>query len=147
MTQPVIPPDLPQRVKVLQTIWFALVFGTAMALVVFYLLRAYGVFQPAVDGFPLAPVFAAIGGVLVVLAFVVPDRAAAQQPVSLGAYQASRIVQGGLLEGAGFLQGIAYLLEGQAWSLALGALPVALLVALTPTQLSATRWLQRRSMR
>lgn len=148
MSPPVLPADLDQRVKVLQTIWLALVAGTVTLLGVFYFLRQQPDFALRVAApVPLAAIFAGVGGLLAVLAFVVPERIAAHQEPSFGVFQTARIVQGALLESAGVLQGVAYLLEGQPWSLGVGGLMVLLLLFVTPTRNAATRWLQRRSTR
>jgi hypothetical protein len=60
-----------------------------------------------------------------------------------GLYQIQLIVGDAMLEGATFLQLIAYLLEGQPWSLAVAGLLVALLLLRTPVRTRVERWVER----
>jgi hypothetical protein len=60
-----------------------------------------------------------------------------------GLFSAKTIASGAILEGAGFANLVAYLLEGQAYSLALAAILVLGILAATPTRGALEDWLDQ----
>ena len=143
-----IPRDLPQRVRTLQAIWFALVIASAIILAVFWYLRdEVRLAGPWQEDFSIALILAGVGLLLTLLAFVIPNPVAAQvlpgHRPSFATYQVAWLVRVALLEGATQMQGVAYLLEGEWGSLALGGAILLILLGSMPTRDAATRWLQR----
>lgn len=164
MKQSVVPSNLPQQVRVLQQIWLALTMGLVAACVVFWYLREQKVLEeqrpvgngppvvlPAdehgdvhdpLEEVPLAGILAGVGGLTLLLGLILPPQLGAKMPATFAAYQSQAIIQAALFEGAGMMQGIAYLLEGQWWSLALAGVCILFLIFTMPTRDSATRWIQ-----
>lgn len=143
-----IPHDLPQRVRTLQVIWFALFLASAVLLVVFWYLRDEAkVMGPWKENFSIALILAGIGLVLTLLAFIIPKHVADQvlpgHRPSFQTYQVAWLVRVALLEGATQMQGVAYLLEGESGSLILGGALLLLLLGAMPSRDTATRWIQR----
>src|SRR5262245_30408921 len=114
MSDSLIPRDLPQRVRVLQLVWIALIVLSAMMLGVFWYLRDEAKFQvdiPPNLPVSLALIAAGVGLVLAFLAFTIPDPIAHQvRPTmkpSFETYQVACLIRGALLEVGIVLQAIA----------------------------------------
>jgi hypothetical protein len=58
-------------------------------------------------------------------------------------YQTRLILVAALLEGAGFMQAIFYLMEGQTFSLAVALVLLAWLALLFPTRAGVEEWVER----
>jgi hypothetical protein len=67
----------------------------------------------------------------------------ADAPELLPAFMTGQIVRLAMLEGAAFLNLIAYMLEGKALSLAAAAVLVLLMIAAYPTEGRVRGWLER----
>jgi hypothetical protein len=152
MSDSLIPRDLPQRVRVLQLIWIALIAMSALILGVFWYLRDEAKFQVEIPpNLPvsLSLIAVSIGLLLALLAFTIPDPVAHQvRPTmkpSFETYQVACLIRGALLEGGIVLQAVAYLLEGEWWSLAVGGALLLFLIGAVPTRDTATRWIHRQA--
>ncbi|MGE3805715.1 MAG: hypothetical protein AB7K24_13645 [Gemmataceae bacterium] len=160
-----LPDNLPMRVRTMQIIVLALALGIASFFVIATYLRTQ---QPAPAQGNQLPIISIVAGFFTVgpvAAFflvprlivnsargrLAPERRLApalqDQPLDwseklLGVYQTKLIVAAALLEGPAFFLMIAYLLEGQLWTLVLAAFLLAGVVAQFPTQPGVTSWLQ-----
>jgi hypothetical protein len=98
---------------------------------------------------PLALILAGVALVLVVLSLILPDHLAHQvhpeMRPSFNGYQVACLIRGAFLEAAVIMQAVAYLIEGEWWSLALGGSIALLLLGAMPTRDTATRWIHRQA--
>jgi hypothetical protein len=148
MSDSLIPRDLVQRVRVLQMIWVALLVMCLLALGLFWYLHDQ---QMLViewrEDVPIALILAGAALVLVVLSLILPDYLAHQihpeMRPSFNGFQVACLVRGALLEAAVIMQAVAYLIEGEWWSLALGGSIALLMLGALPTRDTATRWIHR----
>ncbi|HMO84982.1 MAG TPA: hypothetical protein PKC18_08710 [Lacipirellulaceae bacterium] len=147
--------------QALQIIVVALIGGCVIMLIVALALAPT---EGPVRG-PVAPIAAVAALGAAAGALVLPRvMAALQRQQALGAaqqgreqaagallqgFQVRRIVTAALLEGAAFFNGVAYLLEGTVYSLAIMAALIVGLMLLTPTRGGVGRWLadEMRSLR
>ncbi|QDU58415.1 hypothetical protein [Aeoliella mucimassa] len=90
--------------------------------------------------------YLAIGFAMIatVLGFIVPQVIAARSPATIGTYQSTLIVGCALFEGAAFFNLIAYMLEGQLYSLVIAALLMLCILSRFPTVAKVEEWLEAR---
>jgi hypothetical protein len=144
-----------QRLRTMQIVAAALIAAPLFLFVVALLVRAQGVgAQPAVPIVSYVGIAFALVEVLVFMIF--PNRAAAaacrkgplqaaadsQDLFLCGVFQTRLVIGFALLEGAAFLQGIAYILEGQSFSLAIGLTLVLIMAFLLPTRSKLESWME-----
>jgi hypothetical protein len=65
-------------------------------------------------------------------------------PLLCGIFQTRLIIGFAMLEGAAFLQAIAYMVEGQLFSLAIGLALVLVMAMAFPTRSRLENWIERR---
>lgn len=132
------------QVRTMQIIVGAMAMGCVMfAIVVLTILQP----QP-VNGQPMiAYIAAAFGLAGLVAGTVVPRVMAGSQPATAGGYQTSLIIGLALYEGAAFFNLVAYMLEGQMYSLAVAVVLIAAIVMSLPTVGGVQDWIDARSRR
>jgi hypothetical protein len=154
---------LDQRIRTMRIIIFALVNGVVIFMIIAILQRASGHFGEPRDTVLISSIALAVGVGLFVANLVVPNLVAAgarrqiargQSPLvtpspipgDVGAlvavFQTRLILAAALLEGGSFFLLIAYLIEGQIYTL-LGAIVLVVFLALRfPTRTGVERWLE-----
>jgi hypothetical protein len=142
--------------RVMRIIHASLCLGLIVFLIVVLAVRGSGTMAPPPE-VPIisyiAVAFAVIQGaasfLLPLLLEVVWRKQAAQSgaPAKTNSfwwiyYQTRMIMRAALLEGAGFFLAIAYLVEGQAFTIAAAVILLGLLLLLRPTRDSVDQWVQ-----
>jgi hypothetical protein len=155
-TQPEISDHKAARLRIMRIIHGAMCLGVIVILIVALVLRGRGGTAPPPD-LPIVSYFGIVFAVIqVVLSFVLPNvqdanmrkgmaRGEGPKDADLplwGRYQIRLIIRSTLLESAAFLQAIAYIIEGQAFSIALALVLLMLLVLLRPTGDGVETWIQ-----
>ncbi|WP_425400923.1 hypothetical protein [Aeoliella sp.] len=122
-----------------------IVFSMAMGCVVFAVILLTVIQPDPTEGPPtIAYIGVAAGLAALVAGVIVPRLIAASQPATAGAYQTTLIIGLAIFEGAAFLNLVAYMIEGQSFSLAVAAVLIAAIVMGMPTIGRVEDWLDAR---
>lgn len=129
------------QVRTMQIIVGAMAMGCVMfAIIVLVVLHP----QP-VNGQPtIAYIAAAAGLVGLIAGTIVPRIMAGSQPATAAGYQTSLIIGLALFEGAAFFNLIAFLVEGQMFSLAVAVVLIAAIIMALPTVGRVQDWIDAR---
>jgi hypothetical protein len=152
------PQSIAPRVRVMQIIVVALAMGCFTALAAMFSLRDANAAKP--DPPVLTYLGLAFCASVVVARLIVPRaivsavraRLAEQQRTDsveplLGAFQSRMIVAAALLEGGAFFMAVAYLLEGHALALGVGAALALAVAAHFPTVMGVAAWVDEQQER
>jgi hypothetical protein len=135
---------LAQQVRLMQVVVLAMAMGVLMLGVIVAV-----VLRPEVknDGLMIAYVGLAAAVLCAIAGLTLPRLIAGKQPASVGTYQTKLIVGAAIFEAAAFLNLIAYMLEGQFYSLVAAGILLLLILMHLPTVRSVQDWLESRERR
>lgn len=129
------------NVRVMQIITLAMAMGVlAFGVVAVLLIRPEVAAEPMI-----AYVAFALAIPLAIASFIVPRLVVNSQPATVESFQTGLIVGLALVEGAAFLNLVAYLIEGQVYSLGMAAILLALMLIRFPTTAGVSDWIEQRT--
>lgn len=141
---------IPQQVRAMQIIVFALAMGVVTFALVLLLVIGPGEREEA-PGKEFEPIISYVGlavaGGCAVVGVVLPRVLARQMPATAETYQTTLIIGAALFESPAFLNLTAYMLEGQAFSLAVAGVMLVFILLLFPTVGRVREWLETRQRR
>lgn len=142
--------QLVQQVRVMQIIVFALAMGVVtLGLVVLLVVGPSE--RQEVPGKEFEPFISYVGAaaavVCTVVGVVLPRQMSRQMPHTVETYQTTLIIGAALFEGPAFLNVMAYMLEGQAFSLAIAAVLLVFILLLFPTASRVEEWIENHRRR